>query len=83
MPYNNSISTTNGSMQYFQEMYQYIEKYSKLLGCHFVNVNEEMGVNVWNMSEYMTDGIHPATTQKGINALSYALISHIKNIYPK
>ena len=83
MPYNNSISTSNGSAEHFYNIYENVKKMCMLTGVKFINTVEEMGVNVWNLTQYMNDGVHPATTEIGKLALALVLISHLKNIYPK
>jgi len=87
MPYNSSIATDDiESFNIFSEMYRCIKKMCFIFGVPYVDSQAIMGVNEYNLYEYMEDGVHPYkpeyTTEKGLNAYYRAIESVVKETYP-
>ena len=89
MPYNNTIQElypqSDGKLMgtYFYQCYDACKKVAREHGCEFIPMVELMGINMYNLNSYMTDGIHPQTTDKGTRAYAYSVASYLKNIMPK
>ena len=94
MLYNNTIcnkvySTQSAStdLETWNNLYDYLAELSKTLGVCYVDMREESGINVFNLTSYCEDGIHPYkptyTTEKGKYAVANVLTKHINALYPK
>lgn len=83
MMYNGSLSTENGAMQYYRRMIDKIKYMCDVTGVYFIDTMSEMGVNLFNFTEYIDDGVHPQSTSKGGYAIASVIISHLRNLYPK
>lgn len=94
MLYNNTIcnkvySTQSAStdLETWNNLYDYLAELSKTLGVYYVDMREESGINMFNLTSYCEDGIHPYkptyTTEKGKYAVANVLTKHINGIYPK
>lgn len=87
MLYNATITTENGSFDYYIKLIDLTEKMCRNNGIYFIDSFKEMGVDVYNMNEYIEDGVHPYkstyATEKGKYAVANVLTSHLRNIYPK
>ena len=60
-----------------------LKKVALYHGCYFIDTISLMGVNQYNLTDYMADGTHPQTTERGVRAFAYAIADGLKHVYPQ
>lgn len=94
MLYNSAIvtydvvkSSVSDSLKEYYELNEYIKKLCSYFGIYFINMLSETDLNVYNLTEYCEDGIHPYkptyATENGKYMIVNVMTNHLKNIYPK
>lgn len=94
MLYNSAIATydivessPSDSLEKYYELNEYIKKLCSYFGIYFINMLSETDLNVYNLTEYCEDGIHPYkstyATENGKYMIANVMTNHLKNIYPK
>ena len=64
-----------------QDMVEIERKTADYMSVPFININALCGINGWNYSTYITDGVHPNTA--GGKKLASAMLSGFESIYPE
>ena len=80
---NSLFTDKNDSLKKYMTMYSRIEELCRKCGAIFIDTMMYEGANKFNILDYHTDYVHPATTDLAVSAVAGALIGHLKNIYPK
>lgn len=80
---NSLFTDKNDSLKKYMTMYSRIEELCRKCGIIFIDTMMHEGANKFNILDYHTDYVHPATTDLAVSAVAGTLIGHLKNIYPK
>ena len=80
---NSLFTDKDDSLKKYMAMYSRIQELCRKCGVIFVDTMMYEGANKFNVLNYHTDYVHPATTDLAVSAVAGALIGHLKNIYPK
>ena len=85
--YNIIESSTSDSLKKYYELNKYIKKLYSYFGIYFINMLSETDLNLYNLTEYCEDGIHPYkptyATENGKYMIANVMTNHLKNIYTK
>lgn len=80
---NSLFTDKNDALKKYMTMYSRIEELCRKCGVIFIDTMMHEGANKFNILDYHTDYVHPATTDLAVSAIAGTLIGHLKNIYPK
>ena len=85
--YDAATSTESDSLEKYYQLNDYLKHLCSYFGVYYIDMLQESGINVYNLTEYCEDGIHPYkpsyNSEKGKYAVANVITNHLKNIYPK
>ena len=85
--YNAAAGEVSDSLDKYYDLNEYIKKLCSYFGIPFIDMLSQTGINVFSLTEYCEDGVHPYkenySTEKGKYAVADAITAQLRNISPK